>query len=330
MKKPLFFGLSLLLTISLTACQSPVPSAGKTDLEEVTLVLDYLPNTNHTGFYVAQEKGYFAEEGLQLNIVEPADATTTTLIAAGKGDFGISYQEDVTYALAAEEALPIQAIATIIQHNTSGFATYAPKNITRPQKFNGKIYSGWGAPSEEAVIEAVMKADGGDFSTLNIVTSSGGGYAALKDNIDISWFFWGWDGIAAEREGLPLHYMELRQFDERLDYYTPVIIATRDTLEHKSDLTERFLRATSKGYAYAIENPEASARILAESNPEYDVDMLIASQEYLSEKYSEDSPRWGEMKDSVWENYTAFMMEYGLISESIPADTCYTNQFLPE
>lgn len=329
--KKVFISLVLFLALVLSGCQSGQPAEPKQEgLQKVTLVLDYVPNTNHTGFYIAKEKGYFAEEGLDVEIVEPGDGAVTTLIAAGKGDFGISYQEDVTYARTAEQPLPIKAIATIIQHNTSGFASFVDKKITRPRDFEGKVYAGWGSPSEEAVIKAVMTADGGDVSKLNLVTSDGSGYASLKDKVDIMWFFWAWDGIASQRDGLPVNYIELRQFDERLDYYTPVIIAKEDTLKNNGELTKKFLRAASKGYAFCIEQPEEAAKILSKNVPEYDLGMLTESQQYLAGKYSEGASRWGEMKDSVWANYTDFMLEYGLIPQSIAPKDCYTNEFLPQ
>lgn len=329
MKRILIF--AILLTALLTGCtgQTP-PTASESKNEPVTLVLDYLPNTNHTGFYVAQEKGYFAEEGLDVSIIEPADGAVTTLIAAGQGTFGISYQEDVTYALSAEEPLPIRAIATIIQHNTSGFASYQEKGITRPADFEGKVYAGWGSPSEEAVIKAVMKADGGDSSKLTVVTSDGSGYAALKDRVDIMWFFWAWDGIASQLAGVPVNYIELRQFDPRLDYYTPVVIASNDTLQNQPELTKKFLRAAARGYQFCIENPQEAAAILQSHVTQYDLNMLTQSQEYLADKYMEDTDRWGVMKDAVWADYTEFMVENGLIQKAIAPEDCYTNEFLPE
>jgi ABC-type nitrate/sulfonate/bicarbonate transport system substrate-binding protein len=297
-------------------------------LTRVTLVLDYLPNTNHTGLYVALNNGYYEEAGLDVEIIEPADNAVTTLVATGRGDYGISYQEDVTYALTSSDPLPIKAIATIIQHNTSGFASYEGKDITRPRDFEGKTYAGWGAPSEEAVIKAVMEADGADFSKLSIITGDGSGYAALKDKVDLNWIFWGWDGIAAERDGVPLNYIELAQLDERLDYYTPVIIASNEQLEKHPDTTRAFLAATKRGYEYAVEHPEESAGILSSHVEGYDLDMLVASQEYLSTKYIDDAASWGVMKDEVWDRYSEFMREYGLISSEIPASECYTNEFL--
>lgn len=298
--------------------------------ENVTVILDYVANTNHTGMYVALDQGYYKEDGMDVSIVEPTEGATATLIAVGKGDFGISYQEDVTIARTSADSLPVKAVAALIQHNTSGFVTYGDKDIHSPKDFEGKTYAGWGGPGEEAVLKAVMAKDGGDFSKLDMVISDGSGFEALKDKVDVMWFFEGWDNIKCRLNDFPINYMELRQLDKRLDYYTPVIIASEDTLKNKPEMTKKFLEATAKGYRYAIEHPKESAEILHKYAPDYSLEMLTMSQEYLAGKYMEDTKRWGEMKDSVWDNYTDFLVEYGVIEEDILADQCYTNEFLPQ
>lgn len=305
-------------------------SAALATAEDVTVILDYVANTNHTGMYVALDQGYYAEAGLNVSIIEPTEGATATLIAVGKGDFGVSYQEDVTMALASADPLPIRAIATVIQHNTSGFATYAGKGIASPADFEGKTYAGWGGPGEEAVLRAVMKRAGADFSKLNMVISDGSGFAALQNQADIMWFFEGWDNVKCALADFPIDYMELRQLDERLDYYTPVLITSERMISEKPETVRAFLAATARGYAFAEQNPEQSAAILQKYAPDYSLDMLTMSQTYLSAKYSEDAPRWGEMKDEVWDGYTELLMEYGVIDRAIPAGACYTNEFLPE
>lgn len=333
-KKILILSAAMLLVMGLSACGNDGGSNDNSgegndgELRDVTVVLDYVPNTNHTGLYAAKELGYYEEAGLNVDIIEPTEGVTASLIASGKGDFGIAYQEDVTYALASEDPLPIKAIATIIQHNTSGFASYIGKNITTPKDFEGKTYSGWGSPAEEAVINAVMKQAGADFTKLNMVTSDSLSYNMLKDQIDLIWMFWAWDGIAAKRDGVEVNYLELRDLDERLDYYTPVIIANNDTIENDSEMVQAFMDATARGYEYAIADSDGAAEILHKYADTYDLEMLKESQAYLAEKYSEDSEVWGLMKDSVWDGYTDFMVEYGLIKEAIPAEMCYTNEFV--
>lgn len=332
MKKIGLIFASLLFMISIAACGQKEDSE-KTDkgLKKITVVLDYVPNTNHTGMYVALKKGYYEEAGLDVTFIEPGNENTSaTLVATGKGQFGVSYQEDVTYALTSEEKLPIKAIATIMEHNTSGFVSTKDAFIQTPKDFEGKVYSGWQSPSEEAVIKAVMKNAAADFSKLTLVGDAGGGFASLGKDADIKWFFEGWDNVKAEMAGVKLNYLPLRELDSRLDYYTPVIIANQDILDNDPETAKAFLKATKKGYQEAIAEPAASAEILHEYASDYEIDFLKKSQEFVSENYTDDPAKWGEMKDSTWNNYTDFLYENELIKKKIPADELYTNQFLSE
>ncbi len=137
------------------------------DLKDIKFVLDWTPNTNHTGIYVAKEKGYFKEQGLDVEIIMPGEASADQLIASGQADFGISYQEGITEARIQD--VPIVSIAAIIQHNTSGFASPKDKGITSPKDFEGKKYGGWGAPLEKAVLSSLMQQEGADVDKVEIV-----------------------------------------------------------------------------------------------------------------------------------------------------------------
>lgn len=298
------------------------------ELDKVTVILDYVPNTNHTGIYTALDRGYYEEEGLDVEVIEPTDGATATLVAQQKGNFGISYQEDVTIARSSEDPLPIKTVAAVIQHNTSGFVSLADSGIESPADFEGKTYAGWGGPGESAVLEACMKKEGADFSKLNMVISDGTGFEALGKSCDVMWFFEGWDCVMAEMNDCKLNYMECRQLDERLDYYTPVIITSDAQIESDPEMVSAFLRATQKGYADVIENPEECAEILHSYAPDYDVEMLKKSQQYLAGKFMEDTDTWGEMKDEVWDNYSSFLQEYGVIEKVLPPSEYYTNEFL--
>lgn len=328
MKKISMFVLSAFMMITLSGCQGNKETAQGGE-KEVTLILDFVPNTNHTGIYVAQEKGYFKDAGVKVNIIEPGEnETSATLVAANKGQFGVSYQEDVTYARTAEEPLPIRAIATVIQHNTSGFVSLKSANINSPKDFEGKVYAGWQAPSEEAVIKAVMNKAGADFSKLTMVGADGSGFASLGKSVDLQWEFEGWAVIKGRMEGYDLNYVPLKDLDERLDYYTPVIITNEDMIKNDPETVKKFMSALKKGYEYAIEQPEEAAEILSKYAPDYDLEFLKESQKYLSEAYRGDAENWGEMKDEVWDNYTNFMVENGLINHAITAKEQYTNEFL--
>ena len=321
---------SVLVAGLLSGCSSN--QTGTKQLKKVTVILDWVPNTNHTGLYVAKDKGYYAAEGLDVDIIQPSAGDTASLIAAGKGQFGISYQEEVTMARTAENPLPVKAIAAIIQHNTSGFAAPVSKNIKSPKDFEGKVYGGWGSPSEPAILKAVMEKDGGDFSKLRIVDMGTEDFfaATTKGGIDFEWIFYGWTGIQAKLQNFPINYIPVAKLDPDLDYYTPVIIASDSLLKNDPELAKAFMRATSKGYQYAMSNPVDAAKILVKYNPEIDISLAKASQEYLKDQYQADAGRWGEMKKSVWDNYTRFLLGNKLISKNLDSSEAFTNEYLPQ
>jgi ABC-type nitrate/sulfonate/bicarbonate transport system substrate-binding protein len=325
----------LILTMVAAGCtqnqpQTPAPTAPET-LEKVTVVLDWVPNTNHTGLYVALEKGYYKEQGLEVEIIQPTAGGSADLIAAGQGQFGISYQEQVTNARTAETPLPIKAIAAVLQHNTSGFASPKEKNIATPKDFEGKKYGGWGSPAEEAMLKGLMEKSGADFSKLEMVDIGAADFfTSVENNVDFSWIYYGWDGIAAELKNLPLNFIKMQDIEPSLDFYTPVIIASEDTIKNNSELVKKFLKATEMGYQDSISKPEEAAEILLKHAPEIDRDLAIASQKYLAAQYIADAPRWGEMKLEMWENYANWMFENKLITTKLDAKEAYTNDYLPE
>lgn len=297
----------------------------------VKVLLDWYPNTNHTGLYVALDKGYYKEEGLDVEIIQPPEGGSPELIAAGQGDFGISYQEQVTYARTAENPIPVKAIAAIIQHNTSGFASPVEKNIKSPRDFEGKKYGGWGSPMEEAMLKALMQKEGADFSKVEMVNIGDADFfAATQKDVDFSWIYYGWDGVAAEIKNIPINFIKLQDIAPELDYYTPVIIASEKMLDENPELVRKFLRATARGYKYAIENPEDAVNSLLKYAPEIDREIAVASQRYLAGEYMKGTDKWGEMKLEIWEAYGNWMFENGLLREKLDAGKAFTNEFLPE
>lgn len=324
MKKRWLLVLIGILIIGLTGCTQK-------ENEDITVVLDWVPNTNHTGLYVAQQLGYFEEEGLNVEIVQPSEGGSADLIAAGQGEFGISYQEQVTYARTAANSLPIKAIAAIIQHNTSGFASPVDRNITTPKDFEGKKYGGWGSPMEVATLKGLMAIDNGDFSQVEIVDIGAlDFFTAVNEYVDFTWIYYGWDGISAELKDFPINFIRLQDVDPNLDFYTPVIIASEDYLAKNPETARKFLRAVSRGYAYAIENPEEAADMLLVDNPEIDRDLAVASQKYLANEYQGDAGQWGVMNETIWTNYSKWMYDQGLLEKELNVNEAFTNEFLPQ
>lgn len=328
-KKNISLIIMLILSLTILAGCAKKEETTKNGLQKVTLILDWTPNTNHTGFYVAKDLGYYEELGIDLEIVQPSDGSSLQLLAAKQGDFAISYQEDLTYAKTSDNPLPLKAIATIIQHNTSGFSSPKEYGIETVKDFEGKTYGGYGGASEEAIIKTVMEKNGADFSKVtSVISGDEDFFAATKNNIDFMWTFEGWTNVEAALRGEELNFIAARDLDEALDYYTPIIVAREDSINENKDMITKFMEATTKGYEYAIENPKESAEILTKAVPEIDLELAIKSQEYLSQKYKADASVFGEMKDSVWNNYTKFMLDNNLISTGMEASEAYTNEFL--
>ncbi|HHW61248.1 MAG TPA: ABC transporter substrate-binding protein [Syntrophomonadaceae bacterium] len=329
MKKHLAFFLMCCMLFTLCGCGPASQTEPAAELQELTVLLDWFPNTNHTGLYVAQDQGYYQQAGLEVKIVQPAEGGTAQLVAAGKGDFGISYQEEVTAARSQD--VPVLAIAAIIQHNTSGYASPADKNIKTPRDFAGKTYGGWGSPTEEALLKSLMDKYDADFSKVKIVNIGAADFfASMEKNADFSLIFEGWTGIEAQQKNIDLNFIPLRDEGDTFDFYTPLIITNEETAQKNPALVRKFMQATSRGYQYAMAHPEEAAEILLAKVPELDRELVLKSQQYLKDQYQSDAPRWGEMKKEVWQAYADFMFKNGLIEKKIDPEKAFSNQFLPE
>ncbi|MBL7574559.1 ABC-type nitrate/sulfonate/bicarbonate transport system, substrate-binding protein [Peptoniphilus asaccharolyticus DSM 20463] len=327
MKK--IIGLILIGMMLLVGCGEKQES--KDGTKELTLVLDYTPNTNHTGIYVAKELGYFAEEGIELNIVQPPQDGAPVLVASGKAQVGIDYQDTIAAAYAQDEPLPVTNIAALVQHNTSGIVSLKGNGMDRPKGMEGKKYATWGMEVEQAMIKNVVEKDGGDFSKVQLVPSNYSDiFTGLGNDIDAVWIFYGWDGIAAQVKNVAVDYFAFKDINPVFDYYTPTIIANNEFLKEDPETAKAFLRALKKGYEYSIENPKEAAEILLKDNPELDSALVMASQEYLKDEYISEAKRWGEFDSTRWNNFYAWLFENGLIEKEIPADFGFSNEYLPE
>ncbi len=329
MKKWLALFLTSILLVGCNGNDSNEQSTSDSNLKKVQVVLDWTPNTNHTGLYVAQQKGYFAENGLDVEVISPGEAGAIQLTAAGQADFGVGYQEGITEARV--QGVPIVSIAAVIQHNTSGFAAPVEKGITSPVDFEGKTYGGYGAPVEEAIMKTIMETKGADVSKVNIMNIGSADYfTAVNRDIDFSWIYYGWTGIEAELRGEELDMLYVADYDKSLDYYTPVLTTSEQKIAEDPEMVKAFVHAVSKGYEFAIENPKEAADLLIEAEPDLDVELVHASQKWLSSKYQDDANRWGEQKLEVWNNYAKWMKENNLLEGDFVSEDAFTNEFLPQ
>src|SRR6266567_2868442 len=318
-----------------TTSTVPTPQ-GSRPLTTMTLALDWTPNTNHTGIYVALDKDWYRDEGINLQLLPySSNVSPDVLVSNGKADVGISATEGVVADAAVGQ--PVVSIAAIIQHNTSALVTLADSGLTQPRMLDGKTYGAFGAPYETAVVGEIIKQDGGRGVFKSVTLDVDAMQALESHRIDFVWVFEGWEVIQAQRAGVKLNVFPITNYGVA-DYYTPTIITSPAEIKQKPDLLRRFMAATERGYEYARTHAQESAQILLKEAPKGtfpDPGLVLASQQFLSPRYADTGRKWG-MQDAVaWHGYPQFILNSGGIDDAsgkpvhnVNFDALYTNQFL--
>ena len=314
-------------TAATTAAASGAASTGTTKL---TFVLDYTPNTNHTGIYVAIAKGYYADEGLDVEVVQPPEDGADALVGAGKAQVGMSYQDTMANYLGTDSPLPVTAVAATIQHNTSGIISRKGDGITRPKGMENKRYATWDQDVEKAIIKSVVTTDGGDFSKVQLIpASSSDEVTGLKANeFDCVWCYEAWAVQNAKVQDFAYDYFSFRDIDSVFDYYTPVVIANNDFLKDQPDVAKAFLRATKKGYEYAEQNADDAAQVLVDAAPEVDPALAKMSQEFLADQYTAEASGWGVIDPDRWAKFYTWMNDNSLTPTKLDPKGGYSMDYL--
>lgn len=324
--------LCAVLLFGLSACTA-TPAANDS-LTKITLSLDWTPNTNHTGIYVALEKGYFQEAGLEVTVVQPSENGAPAMCAAGQAQFAVDAQDTLAAAFTIDEPLEVTAIAALLQHNTSGVISRKGEGMHTPRGMENHTYSTWDSPIELAMLRAVVEQDGGDFSRVklipNTITDEAG---ALREKLtDAVWIYYGWGGISATLAGLEFDYFNFRDIDAVFDYYTPILIGNNAFMQENPEATKALLAALEKGYTYAIENPEDAAQILINGDDtgslRDSVELVTASQKWISTQYKAEVEQWGYIDPARWDGFYKWLWDNELIAKELPAGTGYTNAYL--
>ena len=332
-RAPLWIAALIALMLA-AACMPIAPAAQSEDapaaLQDVTLMLGWTPNTNYTGIYVAREKGWYEEAGLNVEIVLPGQSDVHKVVGAGSADFGFSYQEGTTFA--RNEGVPVVSIAAIIQHNTSGFASRSGAGVQAPTDMAGKRYGAFGSPIEYPTIDLLMQCHGATAESVEFIDIGWADFLSVTeaDQVDFVWIFYGWAGIDAEVKGVELDIIMLKDYLDCIpDYYTPTLITSEAMIADDPETVRAFVETSARGYEFAIENPTEAADILLAANPDLNADLVRTSQAWLSMEYQAGASQWGIQTGDIWQGYADFLIENGII-ESFDARSAYTNEFLPE
>ena len=305
----------------------------------VRLALDWTPNTDHTGFYVARSKGWYAAAGIDLQVLPYGSTTPETLIAAHQAECGISFQDSLTFAVAA--GADIVSVAAILQRSASAIAVLADGPITRPRLLDGKTYAGFGYPNEVPTLKSVIKADGGK-GDFKVATLNGAAYEALYNKqADFTIPFTAWEGVEAKERGIDLRYFQFVDYGFP-DFYQVVLACDRQWLQKEPDAARRFVGATVQGFEFAAKEPDAAAAILIAENPgvfDANKKLPLESQRYLDDNdYLLDaSGKFGTQTLERWTGYSGFLYDQGLLVDAAgkpltaPLDytSLFTNDFLP-
>ncbi|GHO83841.1 ABC transporter substrate-binding protein [Dictyobacter formicarum] len=334
--------LVLLVVVGLYLAQQqrsnvPAQPTTKQPLTTMKLALDWTPNTNHTGVYVAMSKKWYQEQGINLQIVPySSNVTPDVLVSNGKADVGVSSTESVVSDAAVGQ--PTVSIAAIVQHNTSALAALSSSGIKRPRDLDGKTYGAFGAPYEAAVISQIIKHDGGKGNIKSITLDIDPLQALQSHHVDFVWIFEGAEGIQAKHQGMPLNTFPIINYGIA-DYYTPTFIASPNEIKVKPDLLHRFMKATAQGYEYARTHASEAAQIMMQETPKGtfpDLSYVQDSQQFLSEHYADNGRRWGLQDAAAWHGYPQFILKAGGVKDangkdvtSLNLNALYTNQFLP-
>lgn len=332
-RRSLLAGSAMAAGMALTACGasnagSDAAGAGAS-LTPITFCLDWTPNTNHTGIYVAQQQGFFADEGLDVTIVQPSEDGAEAMIGTGQCQFGVSFQDYIANALVAGNT-SIQAVAAIIQHNTSGIMSRQEDGITSAKGMEGHTYATWELPVEQATIKQVVEADGGDYSKVELVPNTfDDEVSALKaGGVDTIWVYEGWSVQNAIVQDYPVNYFSFISIDDVFDFYTPVIAANAEWCAANPEVAKAFLRAVKKGYELAISDPDTAADILCEAVPELDASLVKQSAGFLAGEYQSDAASWGIIEADRWAAFYQWLNDNNLVESPIDVNAGWTMDYL--
>lgn len=234
-----------------------------------TLVLDFVPNAVHSGIYAAHAGGYYDDEGVELKIQAPGESTDAPkLLGAGKVEFAILDIHDL--GIARERGIDLVGVMPIVQRPLASILARGDGPVRRPRDLQGRSVGVTGLPSDEAIVDSEVEADGGDPAEVRRVTI---GFTAVPSlaagKVDAATGFWNAEGVALQRQGIPIRIFKVDRFGAP-PYPELVLTTSRRTLEDDPDLVDAVVAATRRGYAFAENDPDAALNDLLAADPSLD------------------------------------------------------------
>jgi len=306
-----FLAAAALAAALSAACGSDPPPA------LLRIQLDWLPNTNHTGIYAAEAQGWYADEGIAIEILPYSGAAGELLLEQDAADVAFSFPTYVPYFRAS--GIDVVSIAAVLQTNPTEIAVLADGAIKRPRDLDGGIYGGFGGPAEQLQWEWVIKADGGRGDIEGVILDTAAYEALYAGRVQAVEPVVTWEGLEAKQRGIELRTWRYTEFGIP-DYPGVVLIAARALIEAEPELLARFLRATIRGYEFAAAEPAEAARLMIELVGEEafpGLELVYESAQLLADEYYLDAEgRWGAQTLEQWRGYTAWLYGQGLLLDA--------------
>lgn len=300
--------------------------------EKIKIALDWTPNINHIGFFVAQEKGFYSANGIEVEIIDPSidnyAVTPAKKVELGEADFALCPTESVISFRTKAEPFPLKAVAAIFQQDLSAIAVNKEANVHSPKGLDGKTYASYKARYEDQIVKQMIRNDGGEGSIEVVYPEKLGIWETLvKSQYDATWIFLNWEGVEAEQNGVALNYFKMQDYG--IPYsYSPVIVVDERNIEAKSAAYRSFLKAVKEGFQYCRTNPVEATQILKKYVPEQDqkIDLEKALQQSVGALG--DEQQWGKMDEENIRTFLDWLYKNNLETQQLEAKTLFTNQLL--
>ena len=294
---------------------------------KIKLALDWYPNANHIGLYIAQEKGYFSEEGLEVEMYTPSDPSTVLqTVGAGQDDFGISYQPDIL--LARAQGVPVVSIAGMVQHPLNSLMSLESSGIVRPGQLKGKKVGYPGIPTNEPLLRTMLKADGlaglEDVELVNVGFNLGP--SLISGQVDaVVGAYWTHESILLENQGHKVNVMRMEDWGVP-DYYELMIVTSESKAKDDMATLTKFRRAVRRGYEDAMDDPQKGVdTLVAGTKDEIDETVDRPGADLLVPLWKPQSGAFGNQDIARWENFTKWMQDVGLLSTELEATDAFVN-----
>ncbi len=285
-------------------------------MKKLKIALDWTPNTNHTGFYAAQQLGFYEQAGIDLVIETPDQdnyaVTPAKKVELGSADFALCPFESIISYRTKNSPFDAVALAAIFQEDISAIATLKSEAVESPKDLDGLVYASYKARYEDEIVKQLVRNDGGTGAIKLVYPEKLGIWETiLTGKADATWIFENWEGVRAKNEGVALNLFRMRDYDVPYGY-SPVIMAGKQQTVGQTKLIGAFLEATKRGYLYAKDNPSEAVAFIRPFISEQDKDIdLIESQE-LSSRYYGDSNTWGLMEEKHVQRFLTWLQDNGL------------------